>query len=208
MRVPQGAQGQCGAPRGVLPGVSALRRAGSVVLLAALAIEVHELGHRAVFWLTGTPARMGFQRVDPTVPVSHALWLWGKAGGPLVTLVLSLLLVAVARRQRTFAWATAAFTQASLRLFPLAFDLSRAVRGAAPFSDEGELALAVSAAVPVRVALVTGACVVFGTLTVLAARTFPSGRRRWLGVAAVYVGSLAIGICAAVTDDLLGIHGR
>jgi len=188
--------------------MSALRRAGIVVLLSAVAIEVHEFGHRAVFWLTGTPARMGFQRVDPTVPVSHALWLWGKAGGPLVTLVLSAVLVAVARRHRTFAWATAAFTQASLRLFPLAFDLARAVRGAAPFSDEGELALAVSTAVPVRVALVAIACAVFATLTVLAARTFPAGRRRWLGVAAVYLGSLAVGIGAAIADDLLGIHGR
>jgi hypothetical protein len=82
--------------------------------------------------------------------------------------VLSVLLVAVARRHRTFAWATAAFTQASLRLFPLAFDLVRAVRGTAPFSDEGELALSVSTAAPVRVVV---ACAVFGTLTALAARS-------------------------------------
>jgi hypothetical protein len=188
--------------------VSALRRAGIVVVLSAVAIEVHELGHRAVFWLTGTPARMGFQRVDPTVPVSHALWLWGKAGGPLVTLLLSVVLVAVARRHRTFAWATAAFTQASLRLFPLAFDLARAVRGTAPFSDEGELALAVGATVPVRASLVIVACAVFGSLTVLAARTFPFARRRWLGVVAVYLVSLAVGIAAAIADDLLGIRGR
>ncbi|HEY1334530.1 MAG TPA: hypothetical protein VGF31_09765, partial [Myxococcaceae bacterium] len=183
--------------------MSALRRAGIVVVLSAVAIEVHELGHRAVFWLTGTPARMGFQRVDPTVPVSHALWLWGKAGGPLVTLLLSVVLVAVARRHRTFAWATAAFTQASLRLFPLAFDLARAVRGTAPFSDEGELALAVGATVPVRASLVIVACAVFGSLTVLAARTFPFARRRWLGVVAVYLVSLAVGIAAAIADDLL-----
>jgi hypothetical protein len=56
--------------------VALLRRAALVVVLSGVAIEVHELGHRAVFWLTGTPVRMGFQRVDPTVPVSHALWLW------------------------------------------------------------------------------------------------------------------------------------
>lgn len=188
--------------------MTTVRRAGLVVLLAAFAIEVHELGHRAVFFLTGTPARMGFQRVDPTVPVSEALWLWGKAGGPVVTLVLSVAFVAVARRRRTFGWATAAFTQASLRLFPLTFDLRRALRGAAPFSDEGELARALSGAVPIRVALVLGALGIFGTLSWLAAGTFPFRRRRWLGVAAVYLGSLAVGIGAALADELLGIHGR
>lgn len=188
--------------------MSTVRRAGVVILLSAVAIELHELGHRAVFFLTGTPARMGFQRVDPTVPVSQALWLWGKAGGPLVTLVLSVAFVAVARRRGTFAWATAAFTQASLRVLPLTLDLARAVRGATPFSDEGELVRAVSAAVPVRVALVLVAWAVFGTLSVLAARTFPFGRRRWLGVVAVYLLSLAVGIGAVVADDLLGIHGR
>ena len=188
--------------------VSTLRRAGVVVLLSAVAIELHELGHRAVFFLAGTPARMGFQRVDPTVPVSQTLRLWGKAGGPLVTLALAVAVVAVARRRRTFAWATAAFTQASLRLFPLTFDVSRALRGAAPFSDEGELALAISGAIPVRVTLVLLAWAVFGTLSLAAARTFPFRRRRWLGVAAVYLGSLAVGIGAALADELLGIHGR
>jgi len=188
--------------------VSTVRRAGIVIVLSAVAIELHELGHRAVFFLTGTPARMGFQRVDPTVPVSQALWLWGKAGGPLVTLILSVAFLAVARRRGTFAWATAAFTQATLRMLPLTFDLVRAVRGATPFSDEGELFRAVSGAVPVRVALVLMVWAVFGALSVLAARTFPFRRRRWLGVAAVYLLSLAVGIGAAVADDLLGIHGR
>jgi hypothetical protein len=32
--------------------------------------------------------------------------------------------------------------------------------------------------------------------------------RRWLGVAAVYLGSLAVGIGAVLADELLGIHGR
>ena len=105
------------------------RRAGVVILLSAVAIELHELGHRAVFFLIGTPARIGFQRVDPTVPVSQALWLWGKTGRPLVTLVLSVAFVAVARR-------------------------------------------------------------------------------RWLGVIAVYLLSLAVGIGAVIADDLLGIHGH
>lgn len=183
------------------------RRVAIVALLSAAAIEVHELGHRAVFWLTGTPARMGFQRVDPTVPVSEALRLWGKAGGPLVTLVLAFVLVAIATRRRSLGWATAAFTQASLRLLPLTFDLVRALRGGPPFSDEGVLALGLTAAPAGRVAVVLAAWLVFGALSVLAARTFPFRRHRWLGVGAVYLGSLVVGIAAVVADDLLGIHG-
>jgi hypothetical protein len=81
-----------------------VRRALTVAGLSSRAIVLHELGHRAVFLLTGTPARMDFQRVDPTVPVSHSLWLWGKAGGPVVTLVLAAVLLAIARRDGTFVW--------------------------------------------------------------------------------------------------------
>jgi hypothetical protein len=183
------------------------RRAALVVLLSAGSIAVHELGHRAVFWLTGTPARMGFQRVDPTVPVSTALRLWGKAGGPLATLLLALVLLGVARRRRSFPWATAAFTNASLRLLPLTVDVLRALRGGRPFSDEGDLVLALTAAPLGRTVLVGLAWLAFGALCVLAARTFPFGRRRWLQVAGVYVVSLCVGVAAALGDELLGIHG-
>ena len=141
------------------------------------------------------------------MPVAHALWLWGKAGGPLVTLVLSVAFVLVARPHGTFVWATAAFTQASLRLFPLGFESRPRDAGAVPFSDEGELARAVSGAVPVRVALVLVCCAVSDALRP-GRRAFPFRRRRWLGVAAVYLGSLAVGIGAVLADELLGIHGR
>ncbi len=184
-----------------------VRRATLVTVLSAAAIELHELGHRAVFWLSGTPARMGFQRVDPTVPVSESLRLWGKAGGPLVTLALAIVLLAIAQRRPSFAWATAAFTQASLRLFPLTFDLERAVGGARPFSDEGEIVLALTRVPAERFTILLAVWLGFGTLSFLAARTFPFRRQRWLGVTAVYLGSLAIGVGAAVADDLLGIRG-
>lgn len=191
-----------------LRSVTFLRRAGLVLLLSAAAIELHELGHRCVFWLTGTPARMGFQRVDPTVPVSEAVRLWGKAGGPLLTLLLAVVLLAVARRRPSFGWSTAAFTQASLRLLPLTFDLLRAIRGAHPFSDEGDLALAVSSRPSVRTALVLAAWLLFAGLSFLAARTFPVARSRWWPVAlVVYLGSLLVGIAAVTGDELLGVHG-
>lgn len=179
-----------------------------VVILSAIAIVDHELGHRAVFWLTGTPARMGFQRVDPTVPVSEAIRLEGKAGGPAATLILSVALLVVANRRSAFPWATAAFTHATLRLLPLSFDLVRAVRGQPPFSDEGDLALGLTASPAGRAVLVLGAWTLFAGLSVLAARTFPFPRLRVWKVSAIYLLSLAVGIAAVVADDLLGVHGR
>ncbi|MGZ6162938.1 MAG: hypothetical protein ACXWLS_06390 [Myxococcaceae bacterium] len=188
--------------------MTSLRRAALVLLLSAAAIELHELGHRCVFWLTGTPARMGFQRVDPTVPVSEAVRLWGKAGGPLLTLVLAVVFLAMARRRPSFGWSTAAFTQASLRLLPLSFDLLRAIHGTRPFSDEGDLALAVSSSPSIRTALVLAAWLLFGGLSFVAARTYPVVRRkRWPVVLAVYLGSLVVGIAAVLGDELLGVHG-
>jgi hypothetical protein len=117
-------------------------------------------------------------------------------------------LLVIARRHGSFVWATAAFTNASLRLFPLTMDLGRAFRGAPPFSDEGELMSTLTPSITGRVSGLLAVWLVFGALSFLPARTFPFGRRPWLGVAAVYLGSLTVGIGAAVADELLGIHGR
>jgi hypothetical protein len=179
-----------------------------VVALSAAAIEAHELGHRTVFWLTGTPARMGFQRVDPTVPVSEALRLWGKLGGPLVSLGLAIGFLLLLRDRRLFVLATAAFTNASLRVLPCSIDLLRAVRGGRPFSDEGDLALGLATGPAGRVALVGLWWLPFVVLTVLAARALPFQRHRWLKVGGVYVLSLAVGIGAVLLDELFGIHGN
>jgi hypothetical protein len=43
-----------------------------------------------------------------------------------------------------FGWTTASFTNASIRLFPCAMDFVRAVRGRPLFSDEGDVALALT----------------------------------------------------------------
>lgn len=184
-----------------------VQRLGVVVLLSAAAIFVHELGHRTVFWLTGTPARMGFQRVDPTVPVSECLRLTGKAGGPLLTLLLAVGLLLVARQRPTFVWATAAFTNASLRLLPLTFDLGRALRGTRPFSDEGDVALGLTTDRLGRAALVLLPWLVFAALSFLAGRTFPFPHHRWWKVLGIYLLSLLVGIGAVLLDELLGIRG-
>jgi hypothetical protein len=183
------------------------KKLGLVVLITAATIEVHELGHFLVFRLAGVPARLGFQRVDPLVPVPEWLRLTARASGPVVTLVLACVLVTVASRRRHFGWATAAFTNATLRLFPLVMDFFRAVHGKQPFSDEGELIRAVSGAPSTRTLLVGGVLGVFLGLTMLAARTFPFEKHRWLKVAGVYLLSLAVGICAVLIDEALGIRG-
>ena len=179
-----------------------------MVVLSAAAIEAHELGHRTVFWLTGTPARMGFQRVDPTIPVPDALRLWGKLGGPLVSLGLAIGLLLVLRHRRSFLLATAAFTNASLRILPCSSDLVRALSGRRPFSDEGDLAVGLTTGSAGRVALVLIWWLPFVALTVLAARAFPFQRQRWLKVGGVYLLSLAVGIGAVLLDELFGIHGN
>ncbi len=110
----------------------------------------------------------------------------------MVTLVLAAVLLAIARRHGSFGWPPPP-PNASLRLFPLTMDLGRAFRGPAPFSDDGELVSALTPSIAARVSGLLAVWLVFGVLSLLAARTFPSRRRRWLGVAAVYLGSLAVG---------------
>ena len=63
------------------------------------------------------------------VPAWHDLL--AKLAGPLASLLAGAICLAIARRRPGFGWATAAFTNASLRLLPLAFDLARALRGGA-----------------------------------------------------------------------------
>lgn len=189
-------------------GARAATRVGIVLLLSTAAVEAHELGHRTVFWLTETPARMGFQRVDPTVPVTAAIRLWGKLGGPLVSLCLAILFLMIAQRRPSFAWATAAFSNASLRVLPCSIDLVRALRGDRTFSDEGDLALGLTSSPAGRAALVLVWWLPFVALTLLSARAFPFERHRWLKVSGVYVLSLAVGIGAVLLDDLFGIRGN
>jgi hypothetical protein len=121
----------------------------------------------------------------------------------VVSLVAAAGCLLAARRRPGFAWATAAFTNASLRLFPLAMDVARALRLAPPFSDEGVVARAVSATVAGRLGLLALPIVASLLLTVLAARAYRFGARAGLKALAVYLLSLLVGIGVVIVDELL-----
>lgn len=183
------------------------KRLGIVLALAWLSIEIHELGHLAVYRLGGYPARLSFQRVDPIGPVPPAVRVVAKAAGPVVSLVAATLLLAMARRRRSFGWATAAFTNASIRILPCTMDLVRAVRSRAPFSDEGDVVLAFTARPAARTALVAVPLLLSLLLTVGAARAWRFERHAFLKSAGIYALTLALGIGVILLDDLLGFRG-
>ncbi len=180
-------------------------RAGVVALLTWLSIEIHELGHFSVYALAGHPARMSFQRVSPAKPVPESLLFWGTLGGPAVSFVAAVVLLFVARRRPSFAWVTASFTNASIRVFPCAMDLLRALKGARPFSDEGELVQTFTTSVPGRAAIMALVLGMWLGLSVLVAREYRFQTRKWPKVFAVYALSLVFGIATVILDDLLGL---
>ncbi len=194
-------QGACVTPS------LAVKRTGTIALMAWVAIELHELAHLLAYSVAGYPARMSFQRVDPTVAVPDPARLWAKLAGPVASLVAAAVLLAIARRRRGFAWVTAAFACASIRLLPCAMDLVRAFRGARPFSDEGDVALALTTSGPGRAGLVLLAFLAALWLTFRTAREYRFQGRAALKTLAVYALTLGVGIVAVLLDDLLGFRG-
>jgi hypothetical protein len=98
---------------------------------------------------------------------------------------------------------TASFTNATLRLFPLTMDLLRAAKGRPPFSDEGEVALALlGGATGGRLAALSAVLAVSLLLAVLAGREYHFRGRAFFKNVAVYVFSLGIGIAVVIVDEL------
>ena len=184
-----------------------MRRAGVVVLMALGAIELHEMGHLAAYAIAGYPARMSFQRVDPLVDVPHSVHVWAMAAGPAASMAAAAILLGVARRRKGFAWVSAAFASASIRLFPCLMDLVRAIRGAWPFSDEGVVALALAPSRPGRVALVLVPLLASAWLTARAAREYRFESRAAAKSAMIHALMLAVGLGMVLLDDLLGSCG-
>jgi hypothetical protein len=185
---------------------SFLGRVGVVALLAWLSIEIHELGHFAVYGLAGHPARMSFQCVSPVPPVADSLLHLGLLGGPAASLVAAILLLLVARRHRRFAWVTASFTNASLRVLPCVLDLVRALTGGRPFSDEGELALALTGSQIGRVTVMVLVLGMWLGLATVVAREYDFPKRKLVKVAAIYGLSVVVGIAAVIADEVLGLN--
>jgi hypothetical protein len=115
-----------------------------VVLLAIISIAFHELGHFIVYRLAGRPVRITLQSVRPIGNVSTPLNLLAPAAGPAFSLIAALVCLFEAWRRRSLFWVTAAFTNATLRLFPLVMDIVRAIEKTTPFSDEGDVVIAIT----------------------------------------------------------------
>lgn len=181
----------------------ALRHIAVIALLTVAAIAVHESGHFLVYKLAGCPVVVTLQSVRPVTPAAPAVDRWAKAAGPLASLGVAALLLWVSTLRHSFAWVTASFTNATLRLFPLAMDLARAVRARPPFSDEGEVALALlGPAAGGRIAFLSGVAAVSLLLAVLAAREYRFEGRAVLKTLGVYLASLAVGIAVVIVDEL------
>lgn len=175
-----------------------------IILLTWVAIELHEFGHFMTYTLFGYPARMSLQRVTPVGDVPAWIDHWAKFAGPAVSLLAGAILLPVARRNHSFSWVTASFTNASLRLFPCVMDLNRALRGSSPFSDEGEVALAFTSSALGRSALILLAIGISLTLTVFAARQYRFQSKPILKSFLIYALSLSVGIGVVILDELLG----
>jgi len=180
------------------------RRVTLIVLLTLAAIAAHEFGHYLIYTIAGYPVLITLQSVHAAGPVDARLDGWAKLAGPVLSLGLASLCLLISRRRRTFGWATASFTNASLRLFPLAMDLTRALKRGPPFSDEGDVTVALAGAdsamrpwllaIPIALSLL---------LTIMAAREYHFRGRTALKAVGVYLLSLAVGIAVVIVDELM-----
>jgi len=188
----------------LMKALSLWQRVGIVVLLTWISIELHEMGHFLVYTLAGHQARMSLQRVTPIGDVPAMLDHWAKLGGPALSLLAAVIFLVVARRRPGFVWVTASFTNASIRLFPCVMDLLRAVKGARAFSDEGEVALALTTNPTGRASLILFVIALSLGMTFLAGREYHFQRRGFLKCLLVYGLSLAVGVGVVLVDELMG----
>jgi hypothetical protein len=178
-------------------------RAGLLALLTFVAIVLHECGHYTVYRLAAIPVRITLQSVHALGPVGPSLDHWALLAGPALSVAAAVGSLAAARRYPGFGWASAAFTNASLRLFPLGMDVGRAIRGGRAFSDEGVVAAVWATSPTGRCALLTVPLALCLVLTVQAGRAYRFGRYAALRVLGIYVLTVAIGIGVIILDELL-----
>jgi hypothetical protein len=183
--------------------LTTVQRAGLVVLLSLAAIVFHELGHYIVYRLGGCPVRITFQSVRPIGNVSAPLNDLALAAGPAFSLLAAIVCWLVARRRPTFFWVTAAFTNATLRLFALAMDVLRVLEKAQPFSDEGNLAITITRNPTGRVIVLLGVFALFFSSTVVVARLYNFKKYPVAKTVGIYLLSLTACIAVVLIDELL-----
>lgn len=179
------------------------QRFGIVVLLAIVSIAFHEFGHFTVYRLAGCPVRITLQSVRPIGDVSAPLNLLALAAGPAFSLIAAVLCLLVAWRRPNFFWVTAAFTNATLRLIPLVIDIIQAIEKTTPFSDEGDVVLALTTNPVARAVILLVVFAVFLSLTVVVARRYRFEKHRVAKIVAIYLLSLAVGIAILLIDQVL-----
>lgn len=180
-----------------------LARLCIIVSLSLVSILLHELGHYSVYKTAKIPVRITLQSVRPVTPISGPVALLGLVAGPACSLFLALACLLIARSHPGFFWPTAAFTNATLRLFPCSMEFVRLFQGAMPFSDEDAFALAVTHSPVARACLILCFFAVAAILTVLAARQYRFQKYASLKVIGIYLLSLGTGVGVIILDELL-----
>ena len=173
------------------------------MLLSLASIFLHELGHYTVYRVADIPVHITLQSVRPITPVTGPVAVLGLGAGPVFSLVAALVCLLIAQQSPGFFWTTAAFTNATLRLFPCAVDLLRVLQGAMPFSDEGEFALALTHSALARSFVILCFFAVAAILTVLAVRQYAFQNYRTVKAIGIYLLSLGVGIGVLIVDGLL-----
>lgn len=171
--------------------------------LTIVAIALHESGHFLVYALAGVPTRITLQSVHAAGPVDPTLDAWAKTAGPAMSVIAAILLLAIARRRSEFGWVTAAFTNGSLRIFPMAMDFLRAAANAHPFSDEGDVVYALTTRRNGRIALLLVPAMIYLVLTGLAGREYHFRTKGVLKTVGIYLLTIVVGIGIIIVDELL-----
>ncbi len=179
------------------------RQALTIVLCTFLSIVLHEFGHFAVYALSGHHVKVSLQTVKPIGPIDPTTDTWAKSAGPLGSWLFAVLFLVFARQRPSFACATAALTNASIRFFPTMMDLVRAATHAPPFSDEGDVALAISHVQSGRIAMIACAMGLSLVLSILSVREYHLVRNRWIKALGIYLFSLTVGIGVVIVDELI-----
>jgi hypothetical protein len=174
-----------------------------IVSLSLASIFLHELGHYSVYKIANIPVHITLQSVRPIALLSGPVASLGLVAGPVLSLFVALACLLIAQHRPGSFWPTAAFTNATLRLFPCTMEFLRLFQGAKPFSDEDAFALAVTQSAVARVCLILLFFALAAILTVLAARQYRFQRYVTLKVLGIYLLSLGIGIGVVIVDELL-----
>jgi hypothetical protein len=157
-----------------------------------------------VYWLGGYPVRITLQSVRPIGDVGSPLGPLALAAGPAFSFIAAGVCLFVARRRRSFFWVTAGFINAAtLRLFPLTMDMIRAIKNAKPFSDEGDLVIAITTNPLNRVLILVVIFSAFLLLALALARLYNFEKYRAAKVTGIYLLSLGVAIGVVITDELL-----